>query len=64
MNTRGLTEIVVLTTGYQAGLIGHRLFEALLLVALLATAAAGPALSLLAPRRAPVTGRPQATSFS
>ncbi|MFE0460547.1 cation:proton antiporter [Kitasatospora sp. NPDC058965] len=47
MNTRGLTEIVVLTTGYQAGLIGHRLFEALLVVALLATAAAGPALSLL-----------------
>ncbi|WP_035847930.1 cation:proton antiporter [Kitasatospora azatica] len=53
MNTRGLTEIVVLSTGYQAGLIGHRLFEALLVVALLATAAAGPALSLLAPRPVP-----------
>ncbi|MCX4748325.1 cation:proton antiporter [Kitasatospora sp. NBC_01287] len=60
MNTRGLTEIVVLTTGYQAGLIGHRLFEALLVVALLATAAAGPALSLLAPRPVPLPGRPGA----
>ncbi|WP_329565016.1 cation:proton antiporter [Kitasatospora sp. NBC_01266] len=58
MNTRGLTEIVVLTTGYQAGLIGHRLFEALLLVALLATAVAGPALSLLAPRPVVAAARP------
>jgi Kef-type K+ transport system membrane component KefB len=72
MNTRGLTEVVVLSTGYQAGLIGHRLFEALLVVALLATAAAGPALSLLERREAgrPADSaagrgrRPQPTSFS
>ncbi|WP_329581072.1 cation:proton antiporter [Kitasatospora sp. NBC_01250] len=53
MNTRGLTEIVVLSAGYQAHLIGQRLFEALLVVALLATAAAGPALTLLNGRPRP-----------
>ncbi|MFJ9523561.1 cation:proton antiporter [Kitasatospora sp. NPDC101801] len=47
MNTKGLTEIVVLAAGHQAGIIGRELFECLLLAALLTTLAAGPALALL-----------------
>ncbi|GAA4855767.1 cation:proton antiporter [Kitasatospora terrestris] len=47
MNTKGLTEIVVLVAGHQAGLIGRELFELLMLAALVLTMAAGPALALL-----------------
>ena len=47
MNSKGLTEIVVLGAGYQAGLIGRTLFEALIVVALITTVLAGPALTLL-----------------
>jgi Kef-type K+ transport system membrane component KefB len=46
MNTRGLTEIVVLQAGYSAGILTPRLFLALVLMALLATACTGPLLSL------------------
>lgn len=47
MNSKGLTEIVVLGAGHQAGLIGQSLFEALIVVALITTVLAGPALTLL-----------------
>lgn len=47
MNARGVTEIVVLTVGYDAGLIGRTPLTALTLVALATTAMAGPALWLL-----------------
>ncbi|MFC4955211.1 cation:proton antiporter [Streptomyces mauvecolor] len=47
MNARGITEIVVLTVGYDAGLIDRTLLTALTLVALATTAMAGPALRLL-----------------
>src|SRR5438552_1364443 len=46
MNTRGLTEIVVLQAGYIAGILTPRLFLAMLLMALLVTACTGPLLSL------------------
>lgn len=62
MNTKGLTEIVVLAAGHQAGIIGHELFECLLSAALLSTLLAGPALALLdrserSGRRQPVAVR-------
>ncbi|MFI7011957.1 cation:proton antiporter [Streptomyces sp. NPDC050145] len=47
MNSRGLTEIVVLSVGYDAGLIDRTLLVALTVVALVTTAAAGPGLRLL-----------------
>ncbi|HYN93372.1 MAG TPA: cation:proton antiporter [Pilimelia sp.] len=56
MNTRGLTEIVVLQAGYQAGILTRDLLLALLAMALITTAMTGPLLSLLdrrAARRAP-----------
>ncbi|GJF34227.1 putative Na+/H+ antiporter [Kitasatospora sp. NE20-6] len=52
MNTKGLTEIVVLTAGHRAGLVGQALFEALLVVALVSTMAAGPVLAALDSRDA------------
>jgi Kef-type K+ transport system membrane component KefB len=51
MNTRGLTEIVVLQAGYIAGILTPRLFLAMLLMALAVTACTGPLL-LLTERRA------------
>lgn len=49
MNTRGVTEIVVLQIGLQLGIIDGRLYSLLLLVALLTTMLTGPL--LLAVRR-------------
>ncbi|MFF4342350.1 cation:proton antiporter [Kitasatospora sp. NPDC001540] len=50
MNTKGLTELVLLAAGRQAGLIGPRPYAALLVVAVAATVLAGPALLLLGER--------------
>ncbi|WP_084316294.1 cation:proton antiporter [Actinospica robiniae] len=47
MNTRGLTELVVLGIGRQLGLIGANLFTVMVLVAVVTTAMAGPLLNLL-----------------
>ncbi|MEO6090251.1 MAG: cation:proton antiporter, partial [Umezawaea sp.] len=47
MNTRGLTEIVVLQAGYSAGLLSASLFLALVVMALVTTALTGPLLSLI-----------------
>lgn len=47
MNTRGLTEIVILGVGLEVGLIGGELFTILVLMALLTTVMAGPLLRLL-----------------
>lgn len=43
MNCRGLTELVVLNIGLQLGLLGPELFTMLVLIALLSTAMAAPA---------------------
>lgn len=53
LNTRGLTELVVLNVGLQAGFISTRLYTVFVLMALLTTAATGPLLSLLARTAAP-----------
>ena len=47
MNTRGLTELVVLNVGLGEGIISSRLYTILVLMALTATVATGPLLSLL-----------------
>lgn len=47
VNTRGLTEIVVLQTSYSLDLIGPSLFIALLCMALMTTGLTGPLLSLI-----------------
>jgi Kef-type K+ transport system membrane component KefB len=47
LNTRGLTEIVVLQAGYTAGILPPALFLALVTMALITTAMTGPLLKLL-----------------
>ncbi|MFJ6674949.1 cation:proton antiporter [Actinosynnema sp. NPDC091369] len=53
VNTRGLTEIVVLQAGYSAGLLSVQLFLALVVMALVTTGMTGPLLSLIERTRAP-----------
>jgi Kef-type K+ transport system membrane component KefB len=50
MNTRGLTELIVLNIGLDLGLISPALFTILVLMALVTTFMAGPALRLLDPK--------------
>ena len=52
VNTRGLTELIALNVGLQAGLINQRLFTVLVLMALLTTLMTGPLLSVIRPARA------------
>jgi Kef-type K+ transport system membrane component KefB len=54
VNTRGLTELIALNVGLQAGLINQRLFTVLVLMALLTTLMTGPLLSAIRPARASV----------
>ncbi|WP_412541856.1 cation:proton antiporter [Longispora sp. K20-0274] len=51
MNTRGLTEIIILTVGLQLGLLDGRLFSMMVVMALVTTVMAGPLLSWIYPRR-------------
>jgi hypothetical protein len=46
MNTRGLTEIIILTVGRQKGLLDTRLFSMLVLMAVVTTVMTGPLLQL------------------
>jgi Kef-type K+ transport system membrane component KefB len=50
MNTRGLTELIVLNLALEAGVISEALFAALVLMALVTTFMAGPLLRLLDPK--------------
>jgi Kef-type K+ transport system membrane component KefB len=47
LNTRGLTELIVLNVGLQAGIIHQRLYTILVLMALTMTVVSGPLLALL-----------------
>ncbi|GGN91742.1 integral membrane ion exchanger [Streptomyces albiflavescens] len=47
VNTRGLTELIVLNVALDAGLIGQELFTVLVLMALITTLMTGPLLSLI-----------------
>jgi Kef-type K+ transport system membrane component KefB len=48
MNTRGLTELIVLSVGLQAGLISQKLYTLLVVTAVVTTAMTGPLLRWLA----------------
>jgi hypothetical protein len=50
MNTRGLTELIVLNLALQVGAISNALFAALVIMAIVTTMMAGPLLRLLDPR--------------
>jgi len=50
MNTRGLTELIVLNLALEAGVISEALFAALVLMALVTTFMAGPMLKVLDPK--------------
>ena len=49
MNTRGLTEIIVLNLGLSLGLLDKRQFTILILTALITTCATGPLVERLLP---------------
>jgi Kef-type K+ transport system membrane component KefB len=69
MNTRGLTELVVLSIGLHMKIIGEELYSLMVVMAVVTTAMAGPLLRRLMPRRfaetetvpptPPVAGREQ-----
>ncbi|QKW35619.1 cation:proton antiporter [Actinomadura sp. NAK00032] len=58
LNTRGLTELIVLQAGYAAGILTTPLFVALVVMALVTTAMTGPSLALA--DRAEMRRRPAA----
>lgn len=51
MNTRGLTELVVLTIGRDAGVIDDKIYTMLVIMAVVTTTMAGPLLNLVYPDR-------------
>jgi Kef-type K+ transport system membrane component KefB len=51
MNTRGLTELIVLNLALEVGVISNALFAALVVMAIVTTLMTGPLLSLLDPRQ-------------
>lgn len=55
LNTRGLTELIILTVGLQLGILDGQLYSSMVVMALVTTAMAGPLLQLLYPMRAPGT---------
>jgi Kef-type K+ transport system membrane component KefB len=59
MNTRGLTELVILSVGFSLGLLTVSLYSAMVVMALVTTAMAAPLLSLvLRGRNTPLTRAP------
>jgi Kef-type K+ transport system membrane component KefB len=51
MNTRGLTEVVVLTIGLNLGMLNTTLYSLMMVMALVTTAMTGPLLQLVYPQR-------------
>lgn len=51
MNTRGLTELIVLTVGLQMGVLSRELYSIMVLMALITTIMSGPLLQALTRRR-------------
>lgn len=51
MNTRGLTELVILTVGVQLGVLDQNLFTLMVIMALVTTAMAAPLLNIVYPDR-------------
>jgi len=57
MNIRGMMELVVITIGFQAGLIGSEMFTALFLMAIITTAMASPMLAAVSALQATAGSR-------
>ncbi|WP_406384913.1 hypothetical protein [Streptomyces sp. NBC_01618] len=53
MNTRGLTELVILGVGLQLGLLDPSLYSLMVVMALVTTAMTGPLLLLIGTRTTP-----------
>jgi Kef-type K+ transport system membrane component KefB len=51
MNTRGLTEIVILTVGLQIGILNVPIYSLMVVMALVTTAMTGPVMQLVYPKR-------------
>jgi Kef-type K+ transport system membrane component KefB len=51
MNTRGLTELVILNVGHELGLLGDELFTMMVVMALVTTVMTGPLLNFAYPAR-------------
>jgi Kef-type K+ transport system membrane component KefB len=51
MNTRGLTELVILSVGLQLGLLGRSLYSFMVVMAVVTTTMAGPLLAVIYPRQ-------------
>lgn len=51
MNTRGLTELIILTVGLQLGVLDVALYSSMVVMALVTTAMSGPLLQLIYPLR-------------
>jgi Kef-type K+ transport system membrane component KefB len=51
MNTRGLTELVIVTVGLQLGVVDHGLYSQMVVMAVVTTAMTGILLQLIYPRR-------------
>jgi Kef-type K+ transport system membrane component KefB len=49
MNTRGLTELIILTVGLQLGILDQRLYSMMVVMAVTTTVMAGPLLGLIRP---------------
>lgn len=62
MNTRGLTEIVILTVGLQVGILNVPMYSLMVIMALVTTAMTGPVMQLLYPKRQPYTFTPGSDS--
>jgi len=60
MNTRGLMELIVLNIGLEMGVISPSLFAMMVIMALVTTMSAAPALKLAAPQRAGASTPPPA----
>ncbi|MCA1217792.1 cation:proton antiporter domain-containing protein [Streptomyces sp. 8L] len=53
MNTRGLTELIILSIGLQLGVLDKDLYSLMVVMAVVTTAMAGPLLSLVHPQQQP-----------
>lgn len=51
MNTRGLTEVVILSVGLQLGILNQSLYSLMIVMAVVTTALAGPLLKIIYPDR-------------
>ncbi len=51
MNTRGLTELVILTVGLNLGILNKSLYSLMVVMAIVTTAMAGPLLKVIYPNR-------------